>query len=46
MSTMADQAVSPPPALNIYSGFLTALLGERESFFDEVVAGVDLGRKL
>jgi hypothetical protein len=46
MSTTADQAVSPPPALNTYSGFLTTLLGDRESFFDEVVAGVDLGRKL
>jgi hypothetical protein len=46
MSTTADQSVAPAPSLNSYSGFLTALLGDRESFFDEVVAGVDLGRKL
>ena len=46
MSTTADQSVSPGPSLTTYSGFLTALLSDRESFFDEVVAGVDLGRKL
>jgi hypothetical protein len=46
MSTTADQSVSPAPSLDTYSGFLTALLSNRESFFDEVVAGVDLGRKL
>ncbi len=46
MSTTADQSVSPAPSLNSYSGFLAALLGNRESFFDEVVAGIDLGRKL
>jgi hypothetical protein len=46
MSTTADQAVSSPPTLNTYSGFLTALLSERESYFDEVVAGVGLSRKL
>jgi hypothetical protein len=46
MSTTADQPVSPAPSLHNYSEFLAALLSNRESFFDEVVAGVDLRRKL
>jgi hypothetical protein len=46
MSTTADRTVSPAPSLHSYGGFLAALLGDRERFFDEVVAGVDLGRKL
>jgi hypothetical protein len=46
MTTTADRPVSPAPSLHNYGEFLAALLGNRESFFDEVVAGVDLGRKL
>jgi hypothetical protein len=46
MSITADRPVSPAPSLHSYGGFLSALLGDRESFFDEVVAGVELGRKL
>jgi hypothetical protein len=48
MATTADRSVSPAPApsLHGYSGFLAALLGDRESYFDEVVAGVELGKKL
>lgn len=46
MSTTADRPVSPAPSLHSYGEFLAALLSDRESFFDEVVAGVELGRKL
>jgi len=46
MTTTADRPVSPAPSLHNYGEFLAALLGNRDSFFDEVVAGVDLGRKL
>jgi hypothetical protein len=38
---MADSAKSQS-----YQGFLATLLGSRERFFEEVVEGVDLGRKL
>jgi hypothetical protein len=46
MSTTVDRPVSPAPSVHSYGEFLAALLGDRESFFDEVVAGVELGRKL
>ncbi len=46
MSTTPDRPVSPAPSLHSYGGFLAALLSDRESFFDEVVAGVELNRKL
>jgi hypothetical protein len=46
MSTTVDRPVSPVPSVHSYGEFLAALLGDRESFFDEVVAGVELGRKL
>jgi hypothetical protein len=46
MSTTVDRPVSPAPSLHSYGEFLAALLSDRESFFDEVVAGVELGRKL
>jgi hypothetical protein len=46
MTATADRSVSPAPPLHSYGEFLAALLGNRESFFDEVVAGVELGRKL
>lgn len=36
----------PPRPIATYSEFLAALLGDRERFFEEVVEGVDLGRKL
>ena len=45
MSTTVDRPVSPAPSLHSYGEFLAALLSDRESFFDEVVAGVQLGRK-
>jgi hypothetical protein len=45
---MAESEASERPAASGrgYQGFLAALLGDRERFFEEVVAGVDLGRKL
>lgn len=46
MSTAADRSVTSAPSLHSYSEFLAALLGDREAFFDEVVAGVELSRKL
>jgi hypothetical protein len=46
MSTTADVPVPVTPSLHSYGEFLAALLGDRERFFDEVVAGIELGRKL
>ena len=46
MSTTADAPVPLAPSLHSYGEFLAALLGDRERFFDEVVAGLELGRKL
>lgn len=46
MSTTADVPVPRAPSLHSYGEFLAALLSDRERFFDEVVAGVELGRKL
>lgn len=46
MTTMAEQPASSAPPLHSYGEFLAALLGDREPFFDEVVRGVELGRKL
>ena len=46
MSTTADVPVPLTPSLHGYGEFLAALLGDRERFFDEVVAGIELGRKL
>ncbi|MGN6391251.1 MAG: hypothetical protein ACTHM9_03245 [Gemmatimonadales bacterium] len=46
MSTAADVPVPLTPSLHSYGEFLAALLGDRERFFDEVVAGIELGRKL
>jgi len=46
MTTTADRPVSPAPSLHSYGEFLAALLNNRDAYFDEVVAGVDLGRKL
>jgi hypothetical protein len=42
----ASTANSPTPPIASYSDFLSALLSDRERFFEEVVEGVDLGRKL
>jgi hypothetical protein len=46
MSIAVDRSISPTPPLHSYREFLTALLGDRESIFNEVVAGIGLGRKL
>jgi hypothetical protein len=46
MSATVDRPASPASSPHSYSAFLAALLGNRESYFDEVVAGVELGRKL
>jgi hypothetical protein len=46
MTTTADRSVSHAPRLHSYGEFLATLLGDRESFFEEVVSGVELGRKL
>jgi hypothetical protein len=46
MTTTADRPLSPVPSLHSYGEFLAAPLSNRESFFDEVVAGVELNRKL
>jgi hypothetical protein len=46
MTTVVGRPVSPAPSIRGYGEFLAALLGNRDSFFDEVVAGVELGRKL
>jgi hypothetical protein len=46
MSTTVDVPVPVTTSLHSYGEFLAALLGDRERFFDEVVAGIELGRKL
>ncbi|MBA2459635.1 MAG: hypothetical protein H0V43_11880 [Gemmatimonadales bacterium] len=46
MSTTIDRPVPTSPSLHSYGEFLAALLGDRDVFFDEVVAGVELSRKL
>ena len=43
---MTAVAADPAPAISSYSDFLSALLGNRERFFEEVVESTGLGRKL
>jgi glucan phosphoethanolaminetransferase (alkaline phosphatase superfamily) len=42
---MAERAASPA-GITTYRDFLTALLSNRDQFFEEVVDGVELGKKL
>jgi hypothetical protein len=44
MTAVADRSTTSP--ITSYPDFLSALLSDRERFFEEVVEGIDLGRKL